>query len=78
MMMELAEDFRFHGDGKGIKNMEVLVHFCGTDLYNFAAEALLHAVIIKGKRLVALIHLQVEHDQILTQKYHLLMLYSKH
>ena len=47
-------------DGKGIQHVGVLVDLYGADLYDLAPEGLLHAVVIKGIRLVADVPFQIK------------------
>ena len=60
MVLQLAEDAGAQMDGKGIQHVGVLVDLYGADLYDLAPEGLLHAVVIKGIRLVADVPFQIK------------------
>ena len=60
VVLQLAEDAGAQMDGKGIQYVGVLVDLYGADLYDLAPEGLLHAVVIKGIRLVADVPFQIK------------------
>ena len=60
VVLQLAEDTGAQMDGKGIQYVGVLVDLYGADLYDLAPEGLLHAVVIKGIRLVADVPFQIK------------------
>ena len=59
-MLQAAEDAGTQVDGEGIQHVGVLVDLDGTNFNDLPPERLLDAVIIKDKRLIADVPLQIE------------------
>ena len=59
-MLQLTEDAGPQMDGKGVQHVGILVDLHGTDLHDLAPEGLLHAMIIKGIRLIADVPFQIK------------------
>jgi len=60
VVLQAAEDAGTQVDGEGIQHVGVLVDLDSTDLNDLPPERLLDAVIIKDKRLIADVPLQIE------------------
>lgn len=60
VMLQLTEDAGPQMDGKGVQHVGIFVDLHGTDLHDLAPEGLLHAMVIKGIRLVADIPFQIK------------------
>ena len=59
-MLQAAEDAGTQVDGEGIQHVGVLVDLDGANFNDLPPERLLDAVIIKDKRLIADVPLQIE------------------
>ena len=60
VVLQAAEDAGTQVDGEGIQHVGVLVDLDSTDLNDLPPERLLDTVIIKDKRLIADVPLQIE------------------